>query len=550
MKRWTQRSLLAAALVVLSSGRSAAQQRPDAASSLVIATGQEAPMPIPTLMEGAQANLANFEIADHLFLRLAALGPSLTTAGDAGFLPRLARKWTRRDSLTLVFELDPRARWHDGTPVTSRDVLFTMTRARDPGVAPRLATLLRHVVAVEAEGELTVVFRFARRYAEQFYDATYHTALLPAHLLAHLPPGDVARSDFVAAPVGTGPYRWVRSVPGQLVELAANDRFFLGRPAVRRIVVRVARDADARLNMVLSGDADAMDNIVPPTSNPARVAAHPELRLVTVPSPTIGYLLYNQRDPRDRARPHPILADLEVRRALTLGLDRRLLVRAVLGDYGEVPYGPVSTLLWIRHGAPEASGQDRAEARRLLESRGWLDRDGDGLRERDGRPLALRLNVTNTSAIRRQMSLLVQQQLRHIGVRVDLVQLDGPTWMERRTTGDFDLDFSASVQDPSPSGLSQSWSCRGHSNVGGYCDPVVDTLLERAIQARGDARAAWHAVLRRIEAGAPAAFLYAPSYVYVVHRRFRDVAIRPESSWASVWRWKIGRAPAAAPAGY
>lgn len=549
MKRWTQRSLLAAALAVLSAGRSSAVQSPGA-SSLVIVTGQEAPLPIPTLMEGAQANLANFEIADHLFLRLAALGPSLTTAGDEGFVPRLARSWTRRDSVTLAFELDPRARWHDGTPVTARDVLFTMSRARDPDLAPRLAKLLQHVTSVEAEGERTVVFGFDRPYAEQLYDAVYHTALLPAHLLADLPPGEVARSRFAEKPVGNGPYRWVRSVPGQLVELAAYDGFFLGTPAIRRIVVRVAKDADARLNMVLSGDADAMDNIVPPTANLARVTAHPELRLVTVPSPTIGYLLYNLRDPKDRSRPHPILGELEVRRALTLGLDRHQLVRAVLGEYGEVPYGPVSSLLWIRHGAPAPAGQNRAEAGRLLDSRGWIDRDDDGVRERDGRPLAIRLNVTNTSAIRRQMSLLVQQQLRPLGVRVDLVQLDGPTWMERRTAGDFDLDFSASVQDPSPSGLTQSWSCTGYSNVGGYCDPVADTLMRRAMGARRDARRAWHEVLRRIEAGAPAAFLYAPLYVYVVHRRFRDVAIRPESSWASVWRWKVGRTPAATPAGY
>ena len=84
----------------------------------MIVTGGEPSMPIPTLMEGARSNLANFEVADHLFLRLANLGPGLVTAGDLGFVPMLARSWSRRDSVTLVFELDPRARWHDGAPVT------------------------------------------------------------------------------------------------------------------------------------------------------------------------------------------------------------------------------------------------------------------------------------------------------------------------------------------------------------------------------------------------------------------------------------------------
>jgi peptide/nickel transport system substrate-binding protein len=301
--------------------------------------------------------------------------------------------------------------------------------------------------------------------------------------------------------------------------------------------------------MVLSGEADAMDNLTSPATNAARVTARPELRLITVPAPSVGYLLYNQRAPGDSTRPHPILSDLEVRRALTLALDRQVLVKAVLGPYGEVPYGPTSTLLWIRHGAPKPTAQDRATAERLLQSRGWVDRDGDGVRERDGQPLALRLLVTNTSAIRKEMSLLIQQQLRQVGVRLELVQVDGPTWMERRTAGKFDIDFAASMQDPTPSGLVQSWTCKGSTNVARYCDPAVDSLVEQAILARDDARSTWHEVLRRIEADAPAAFLYSQTYAFVVNRRFRDVAIRPESSWSSVWRWKVGAAPAAGGAG-
>ena len=116
-------------------------------------------------------------MADQLFLRLADVGPGMVTAGDQGFVPMLARSWTRRDSLTLVFDLDPRARWHDGAPVTSRDVLFTLRRARDSAIAPRLANVTRRIASVEAEGEHRVVFRFREVYAEQFYDATFHTAM-------------------------------------------------------------------------------------------------------------------------------------------------------------------------------------------------------------------------------------------------------------------------------------------------------------------------------------------------------------------------------------
>ena len=550
MTRWPRLTVQLASclLCALPAGPGAAQRPPE--SSIVIVTGQHATMPIPTLMEGAQSSVANFEIADQLFLRLANLGPALQTAGDRGFVPQLARRWTRRDSVTLVFDLDPRARWHDGVPVTTRDVLFTFARARDPAIAPKLAGHLRHVRAVEAEGERTIVFRFTQAYAEQVYDAVYHVAPLPAHLLGSVPPAELRSSSFVRQPVGNGPYRWVRNVPGELIELAANQDFFLGRPGIDRVIVRVAADADARMNLLLSGSADAMDNIPAPPSNLGRVLEHGAFRLVRVPSPTVGYLLYNHRDPKDRTRPHPILADTQVRRALTLALDRRILVRAVLGRHAEVPYGPVSPLLWIRHGAPAPALPDRAEARRLLRERGWSDIDGDGVLDRDGRPLTLTLLYPNTSSIRRTMALLIQEQWRGIGVRMELRQVDGPLWNERRDAGDFDVDFSAASQDPTPSGLTQSWSCRGSSNVAGYCDPVVDSLLKMAIRGDGHGARTWHTILRRIEDAAPAAFLYAPIYVYAVHRRFEDVVIRPESSWLALWKWRVRPGGGQAAAGY
>ena len=500
-------------------------------------------MPIPTLMEGAEGSAGNIDVADQLFLRLAELGPKLLTAGDRDFVPALAKSWSRRDSVTLVFDLDPRARWHDGTAVTARDVVFTMGRARNPSIAPRLTELLRQVVSVSAEGSRRVVFRFAQPYAEQFYDATFHVPPLPAHLLDSIPPTGLAHSAFVSHPIGSGPYRWVRNVPGQFVELAAVPDFFLGKPKLDRLILRTAADPGARLNLLLSGQADAMDIIPPPPDNIRRVAADSNLRLISVPSSTVGYLLFNHRDPANRARPHPILADIRVRRAIIKGLDRQQLVQAVFGSQGVVPYGPVSQLLWISRGAPQPEGPNVTEARRLLAATGWGDSDGDGVLDRDGRPLRLLLTLPNTSGIRRQMGLLVQEQLRRLGIQIELQQLEFPVWNERRTAGEFDIDFSGVNQDASPSGLTQSWTCTGGSNVAGYCDRTVDSLMQKAILGRGDPAGAWIEVLRQIEEGAPAAFLYAPSFAYAVNRRYRGVSINAQSAWITLRKWSVSPAP-------
>jgi peptide/nickel transport system substrate-binding protein len=203
----------------------------------------------------------------------------------------------------------------------------------------------------------------------------------------------------------------------------------------------------------------------------------------------------------------------------------------------------VSQLHWIREPGVQLVRHDPAGARSLLESRGWRDSDGDGILDRNGQPLTLRLNFPGTSGVRVMLAQQAQEQWRRIGVNLELVRLDGPVWVERRGKGEFDIDFSSASLDPSPSGLVQSWSCagRGGMNVAQYCNPAVDSLLDLAITTRENSRPVWHRLIRTIVDDAPAAFLYAPSNPMALHARFEQVTINPDSPWSSVWRWRVRR---------
>lgn len=506
--------------------------------SIVIVSGQFPSQPIPTITRGSADN----DIADLLFLKLARLGPTLTTAGERDFVPQLARRWERRDSLTLVFELDPRARWHDGTPVTARDVAWSFRRAKDASIAPANATALRWVQEVTADGERRVVVRFAKRYPTQFFDVIWQLPILPAHLLDTLPGAQLGASAYARMPIGNGPYRFVRSLPGQLVELAAVPGHFLGSPRIDRVMYRSSADGDARINLLLSGEGDALEQLAL-RSQQERFTGNAEFRLVPVPSFQIGYLLFNQRDPADRNAPHPILADSVTRRALVLALDRATIVASLFGPTAVVPEGPASMSLWVRT-PPSASAQgDTARAAALLASAGWVDHDRDGIRDRDGRPLTLSVIFPGTSPSRRLAAQLAQDQWRRVGVQVELSPLEFPAYIERRNTRNFDIDLTVSIQDPNPAGLTQSWSCTGGNNIGSYCDPVVDSLLTRAEAAMDGGRVLWQAALRRIDADAPAVFLFAPANVVAVHRRFADIVLRPDGLYSglAVWRVTPGR---------
>ena len=101
--------------------------------------------------------------------------------------------------------------------------------------------------------------------------------------------------------------------------------------------------------------------------------------------------------------------------------------------------------------APKPQAQDLARARRLFREAGWTDSNRDGILDRGGRPLALAVNVPSTSAARRQMAVQAQEQLRQVGVQLEVLVLERPVWQERHVTGNFDIGFGSATQDPTPS---------------------------------------------------------------------------------------------------
>ncbi len=513
-----------------------AQVAPDA-GTIVIAASREATSPIPTLWANDQVNR---EVSDLMFLRLVEPAPSLRTADEKSFVPKLARHWARRDSLTLVFDLDPRARWQDGTPVTSRDAVFTLERARDPVLSPQTASLLRRISGVTAEGDGRVVVHFREAYAEQLYDATYHAPLLPAHLLQGIPPESLATSAFARSPVGSGPYRFGQRTPGARLELTGWDAFYLGRPRIRRVIFLLAADPEARVNLVLNGTVDVLESIYA-MPNPARLEHLPAFLYYPVPGLQLSYITMNLRNPADTSQPHPLLADADLRRALVLLLDRRKIARGAYGPMTGVPNGPVSSIVGRTLDIPEPAGPDPGKARRLLAARGWADHDGDGVLDREGTRLSLSLLVPSVVFPRRLMATQIQEAYRLAGIELRLEVLEPQVFTARRRAGTYDLEFTGVTQDPTPSGLTQTWLCSSPriSNVNHFCDPVVDSLVARGLADRSGGARPYREAMLRIAEDVPAIFMTSTTPMVAVHRRITNVSIRPESTWLELWRWSV-----------
>ncbi len=508
--------------------------------TMVIAAGGEPDILLPPVSEFSITR----DVTDQLFLKLADLGPSGNTIGDEDFQPQLAERWEWDTPTTLVFHLDPRARWQDGQAVTAADVAFTYDAYTDTLVNSSFRSSLRQVAAVTTRDSLTVVFRFRQRYPEMFYDAVYHMRILPAHLLREVPREQWRSTAFGRAPVGDGPYRFVSWKAGESIQLAADSTFFLGRPHLRRVIWRFTPDQQVAVTQLIAGDADAVEVLVSP-DNVQRARADTQLSTYPYKGSAYGYVGFNLAAPSDSTRPHPLFGDRDLRRALFMATDRERLLRNVFGEFAKVPPGPLSQLWSIWDPEIRELPYDSGQAARLLTRTGWIDTDGDGIRDKDGKPLAFRLLLPTTSAIRRQYARLLQEQFRIAGVDVQLDEVDFSLYNERARAGRFDALLNVWNTDPTPSsGFPQTWTPAGfgRSNYQRYENPEVDRLVDQAVASaanREQARRAWRAAVETLNRDAPGIFLFATSNVAALHKRIVDVTIRPDSWLALLRTWRI-----------
>ena len=489
-------------------------------------------------------------ISDQIFERLADPDSTLNTIGDRDYRPRLADSWRwARDSLSIAFHVDPRARWQDGAPVTARDVRFSFGVFKDSAAGSIAAPLLDNIDSASVRDSMTAVVWFHTRTPDEFYTATYSPRILPAHLLDTIAPQRWRTSAFGRAPVGSGPYRFVRWASGTSIELAADARYRAGRPAFDRILFTVTRDPAVEVTRLLAHETDFLDRIA--NTDVPRVRAHRELRLVRWPSEENVMLLFNLRDPVHPARPHPVLGDASVRRAMALAIDRPALVRGVLGETARVAQGPFPAILLDSVFLPPKPA-DCAGAARTLDAAGWARDARTGVRHRGGRPLTVRLLVPTSSAERLAVAVVLQAQLRCAGIDLEIDQTELNTSIDDYVHGTFDATLLDLKWDPSPASARQIWAgasaAPAGSNFSRYANPEFDALLDSAIDADNEVRAralyrrAWSVLVK----DQPAVWLYDLVNVGAVRQPIEPRGLRADGWWSDVAWWGVGSGSASA----
>jgi peptide/nickel transport system substrate-binding protein len=511
----------------------------DWCGTLVMVSGAEPPTLLPPF---AQFDI-HAALADQLFWRLADVGPDETSLGHDSFVPKLAQEWEfSEDSLTILFRLNPAGRWHDGTPVSARDVTFTFDVYRDTIINALPRSRLDRIASVTEQDPTTVAFRFTERYPEQFFDAVYHMRILPHHLLDTIPRTALSSHPVARNPVGSGPFRFGHWDTGEAIELVADSAFFGGRPGVRRLLWRFSSDVSTMVTQLAAGEVDVLYPVTG-LENIDRVKREPDLRTLDVQSNAYAYVAFNFRDPADLDRPHPLFADRQLRRALTMAVDRAAIVRGVMGDAGVVPVGPVTAGHWIWDDDIEQLPYDPDRARSLLSELGWSDSDADGVLDRNGQPLSFELLMTSTSVLRVRSAVFLQEQLKQLGIDLVVQTLEPNAVGSRVASGRFDSYFGSWMQDPSPNSIAESWTTSGlnSGNYGAYTNTEVDELVRRA-RSEFDpvvAKELWKEIVGLINQDAPAIWIYCGSGTVGIHRRFENPSFPWDEWWKNLWTFRV-----------
>jgi peptide/nickel transport system substrate-binding protein len=481
------------------------------------------------------ATLLADEVLYRMFLHLLEEQPDYAEHPPT-LAPQLARSYDwSPDHKALTFHLREDALWSDGVPVTAEDVRWTWQAQTHPAVAWDGVFMKTGIADVEVVDPHTVRFRFKRVYAKQILDAN-EGVILPKHAWEKLPfaqwrtNADWFRQHLVV----DGPFTLESWKPQQELILRRNERYYdPSRPYLDRVVIRIVPDQGSLSTQLFSGAVDFIHQVLP--TDAERIKKDPRLELIAVwYRLSVAVAWNNERPPFD---------DPEVRRALTLAIDRRTIAETIWGPYARIATSPIVASVWAHDKALPPLPYDPAEARRILAARDFTDHDGDGLLDRGGKPLAFELFSNAGNRQRIDAAVMIQAQLQKIGVRATPRVLEFNSLVARSNAGDYEASIVGMGMDTSLdlTGNFHSRSIVDGSNYARYKNPEVDRLIERAmsrpslVDSRGDLVRIQEILYR----DQPCTFLWESQRLNAVNRRVHDAKPNAIFSLFNLQDWWI-----------
>jgi peptide/nickel transport system substrate-binding protein len=394
-------------------------------------------------------------------------------------VPTLENGGISADGLTWRVELRSDVKWHDGKPLTAEDVRYSMALMKNPAFRARNRTAFELIATVGVEGDNVITWKLKEPYAPMTSVLSW-TFIVPAHILSQDP--DPNSPKFAAAPIGTGPYRFVSRKTGDHVILEANPNYFGKPPGLNRLIFKYVPDLNAMYTQFKTGEIDYIGLQGIPTNFYKEATALRGRRVHTANKPSVENLTLNLG--------HPALADKAVRKALNIAIDRQAICDQV---YDGLPK-PANSYLVPTHWAYNANLPkpefDPKKAAAMLDQAGWV-RGPDGIRVKNGVRLSFTNSTVTGNQLRAQTQQLIADDFKKIGVEMLIKNLVAAVlWADFWRNSEFDSLLTAPTytiaSDPDVTHRFGSGAIpketKSGSNVSQYKSPGVDALLAKGRQ--------------------------------------------------------------------
>jgi len=430
--------------------------------------------------------------------------------------PDLAQKWDiSADGLVYTFYLRKGVRFHDGVECTTRDVKFTFDKFIDPQVDSPFRSFFNLVKEFKVIDSYTFQIVLTKPFPSFIYRLIRY--IIPKHLLKD---ANLQNAPFNFKPIGTGPFRFKEWRKDNQIVLEYNPDYYEGRPYLDKIMVKTYADSRELWTALMRQEVDLALFI----EREDYEIIKNDSAFKTYAFPVDGYysIVYNLDD--------PILADKRVRQAIAYGIDRKSLIEKIGFGYGlecNGPFYPGSIGFNAQVQAMEFN-PDKAIA--LLSEAGWNDVDRDGILEKEGEKLEIRMLVDKRSDVYRRMAMLLRQQLSEIGIKL-MVQLYND---ENELTEEFLQQNKSQAQlklllaGIAPDQIEADWSSQGAERVANlwvYRNPEVERYFALGKTTQDTKKREWiyQEIHRFIYVDQPVCFLYFPFHFHVVSSKFENV---------------------------
>jgi peptide/nickel transport system substrate-binding protein len=360
----------------------------------------------------------------------------------------MAESWTTsEDGLTWTFKLRDGITWSDGDPVDSADFKYTYDAVNSDLVESPRKYVWESIESVEAPDPLTVVVKFAQVKCDALGDVGL--GWLPSHLYAADFSDIMTGAEIEAPRVSAGPFLFQSWTRDDNFIVVRNENYWEGAPHMDGSIVRVVPDAGARIAQLQSGEIDFLE--VQPNQI-ASAEQDPDLTRFQYNDDGYNYIGLNLANPanpqngRDEdgnlvaQEPHPILGDVRVRQAIAHAIDYQSIIdNILLGQGYPMASNVLPTIEWAANKDLQPYAYDLDAANALLEEAGWVDSNGDGIREKDGMEMKLGLLTNAGNTTREDIGVYVQDQLKQVGINVDFQAIDFGTLLEQMDAQTYDM---------------------------------------------------------------------------------------------------------------